>query len=53
MFDTADSEENTSNKKYMNSEQLKYVRQAVLGLDFKAAKDGKYYAEYNEYKHKY
>ena len=50
MFDTMDE---ASKKKYMNSEQLKYVKQAVLGKEFKNASDGKYYAEYREYKYKY
>ena len=51
MFDTLKSEE--KNKNYINSEQLKYVKQAVLGNQFKAAKQGKYYAEIQDYKLKY
>lgn len=52
MFDTMNSK-NDSTKKYMNSEQLKYVKEAILGTEFKAASEGKYYAEYKEYKYKY
>ena len=37
----------------MNKEQLKYVKQAVLGTEFKVAAEGKYYAEFKEYKYKY
>ena len=51
MFDTLKSEE--KNKNYINPEQLKYVKQAVLGNQFKAAKAGKYYAEIQDYKLKY
>lgn len=51
MFDTLKSEE--KNKNYINLEQLKYVKQAVLGNQFKAAKAGKYYAEIQDYKLKY
>ena len=52
MFETLDT---TNPKKcsYINSEQLKYVKQAVLGTQFQAAKQGKYYAEIKEYKLKY
>ena len=49
MFNTLDSKD----KRYINEEQLKYVKQAVLGTEFKAANAGKYYAEYKEYKYKY
>ena len=52
MFNTLDTSIK-SNKKYINEEQLKYVKQAVLGNEFKAASVGKYYAEYKEYKYKY
>lgn len=52
MFDTMNSKSD-STKKYMNSEQLKYVKEAILGTEFKAASEGKYYAEYKEYKYKY
>ena len=41
------------NLAYINAEQLKYVKQAVLGMEFKAAKEGQYYAEVQEYKYKY
>ena len=50
MFNTMDDK---SKKKYMNKEQLKYVKQAVLGREFKVASEGKYYAEFKEYKYKY
>lgn len=52
MFNTLDTTKK-ENKKYINEEQLKYVKQAVLGNEFKAASAGKYYAEYKEYKYKY
>lgn len=52
MFDTLDTS-NPKNCSYINSEQLKYVKQAVLGTQFQAAKQGKYYAELKEYKLKY
>lgn len=52
MFNTLNTKEKT-NQKYINEEQLKYVKQAVLGNEFKAASAGKYYAEYKEYKYKY
>ena len=42
MFSTLDS----SDKRYANLEQLKYVKQAVLGTEFKNARVGKYYAEF-------
>ena len=52
MFDTLDTTKK-KNLAYINPEQLNYVRKAVLGAEFKAAKVGKYYAEINEYRHKY
>lgn len=52
MFDTLDTS-NSKNCSYINSEQLKYVKQAVLGTQFQAAKQGKYYAELKDYKLKY
>lgn len=52
MFNTLDTSKRV-NKKYINQEQLKYVKQAVLGNEFKAASAGKYYAEYKEYKYIY
>ena len=52
MFNTLDTTKK-ENKKYINEEQLKYVKEAVLGTEFKAASLGKYYAEYKEYKYKY
>lgn len=52
MFDTLDTTKK-KNLAYINPEQLDYVRKAVLGAEFKAAKMGKYYAEINEYRHKY
>lgn len=52
MFETLDTT-NHKNCSYLNSEQLKYVKQAVLGTQFQAAKQGKYYAEIKEYKLKY
>lgn len=52
MFETLDTT-NPKNCSYLNSEQLKYVKQAVLGTQFQAAKQGKYYAEIKEYKLKY
>lgn len=52
MFDTLDTTKK-KNLAYINPEQLKYVKQAVLGSEFKAARAGKYYAEINEYRHKY
>ena len=52
MFETLDTT-NPKNCSYINSEQLKYVTQAVLGTQFQAAKQGKYYAEIKEYKLKY
>ena len=52
MFDTLDTKQKI-NSNYLNSEQLKYVKQAVLGTQFKAAREGQYYAELKEYKLKY
>lgn len=52
MFETLDTTK-PKNCSYINSEQLKYVKQAVLGTQFQAAKQGKYYAEIKEYKLKY
>ena len=52
MFNTLDISKKI-NQKYINEEQLKYVKLAVLGNEFKAASNGKYYAEYKEYKYKY
>ena len=52
MFETLDTT-NPKNCSYINSEQLKYVKQAVLETQFQAAKQGKYYAEIKEYKLKY
>ncbi len=52
MFETLDTT-NPKNCSYINSEQLKYVKQAVLGTQFQAAKQGKYYEEIKEYKLKY
>lgn len=52
MFDTLDISKK-KNLAYINAEQLKYVKQAVLGMEFKAAKEGQYYAEVQEYKYKY
>lgn len=52
MFETLDTT-NPKNCSYLNSEQLKYVKQAVLGTQFQAAKQGKYYEEIKEYKLKY
>lgn len=52
MFETLDTT-NPKNCSYINPEQLKYVKQAVLGTQFQAAKQGKYYAEIKEYKLKY
>ena len=52
MFETLDTT-NPKNCSYINSEQLKYVKQAVLGTQFQAAKQGNYYAEIKEYKLKY
>lgn len=52
MFDTLDTTKKI-NSNYLNTEQLKYVKQAVLGTQFKAAREGQYYAEIKEYKMKY
>ena len=52
MFETLDTT-SPKNCSYINPEQLKYVKQAVLGTQFQAAKQGKYYAEIKEYKLKY
>lgn len=52
MFDTLDTG-NSKSCSYINPEQLKYVKQAVLGTQFQAAKQGKYYAEIQDYKLKY
>lgn len=52
MFDTLDTTQK-QNSNYLNTEQLKYVKQAVLGTQFKAAREGQYYAEIKEYKLKY
>ena len=52
MFDTLDTTKK-KNLVFINSEQLKYVKQAVLGTEFKAAKEGQYYSKINEYKYKY
>lgn len=47
MFDTMTA---TDKKKYMNENQLEYVKEAVLGEQFRAAREGKYYSEVKEYK---
>ena len=52
MFDTLDTTQK-QNSNYLNTEQLKYVKQAVLGTQFKAAREGQYYSEIKEYKLKY
>ncbi len=52
MFDTLDTSK-TQNQSYINAEQLKYVKQAVLGEQFKAASDGEYYENLKEYMYKY
>ena len=52
MFDTLDITQK-QNSNYLNPEQLKYVKQAVLGTQFKAAREGQYYSEIKEYKLKY
>lgn len=52
MINNMDLEKNF-NKKYLNPEQLKYVKQAVLGREFKMARESRYYKEYQDYKNKY
>ena len=52
MFDTLDTSK-PQNKAYINEEQLKYVKEAVLGTQFKAARNSEYYAELREYQYKY
>ena len=52
MFDTLDTT-NPKNQTYINAEQLKYVKQAVLGDQFKAARTGEYYENLKEYMYKY
>lgn len=52
MINNMDLEKNF-NKKYLNSEQLKYVKQAVLGREFKMASESRYYKEYQAFKNKY
>ena len=52
MFDTLDTT-NPKNQAYINSEQLKYVKQAVLGEQFKAARNGEYFENLKEYMYKY
>ena len=52
MFDTLDTTK-PKNQAYINSEQLKYVKQAVLGEQFKAARTGEYFENLKEYMYKY
>ncbi len=52
MFDTLDTT-NKKNLAYLNTEQLKYVKQAVLGSQFKKIREKQYLGEINEYKIKY
>lgn len=52
MFNTIDENKNKKDL-YINAEQLKYVKQAVLGTQFQAAKQGKYYKELTNHKLKY
>ena len=52
MFDTLDTEIE-ANKAYINEEQLKYVKKAVLGEQFKAARNGEYFENLKEYMYKY
>ncbi len=52
MFDTLDTT-NKKNLAYLNTEQLKYVKQAVLGSQFKKIKEEQYLGDINEYKIKY
>ena len=52
MFDTLDTTQK-KNVNYLNLEQLKYVKQAVLGDQFKAARNGEYYENLKEYMYKY
>ena len=52
MFDTLDTTQK-KNVNYLNLEQLKYVKQTVLGDQFKAARNGEYYENLKEYMYKY
>lgn len=52
MFNTIDENKNKKDL-YINAEQLKYVKQAVLGTQFQTAKQGKYYKELTNHKLKY
>ena len=52
MFDTLDTTQK-KNLNYLNLEQLKYVKQAVLGDQFRAARNGEYYENLKEYMYKY
>ena len=52
MFDTLDTTQ-AKNQAYLNEEQLKYVKQAVLGEQFKAARTGEYFENLKEYMYKY
>ena len=52
MFDTLDTT-SAKNQTYINAEQLKYVKQAVLGEQFKAARNGEYFENLKEYMYKY
>ena len=52
LFDTLDTTK-PKNQTYINPEQLKYVKQAVLGEQFKAARTGEYFENLKEYMYKY
>ena len=52
MFDTLDTTK-PENQSYINEEQLKYVKEAVLGTQFKAARNSQYYSEIRDYQIKY
>lgn len=52
MFDTLDTS-NRKNCSYINKEQLKYVKEAILGQQFKSIKQEKYSKEIENYQFKY
>lgn len=52
MFDTLDTS-NRKNCSYINKEQLKYVKEAILGQQFKSIKQEIYSKEIENYQFKY
>ena len=50
MFNSMKEEGVSNRSRYINTEQLKYVKQAVLGTQFNAVKNNDYSQKYKEFK---